>query len=188
MPRWSSHTKYCNIAIKNNFVGLKTWSRCRNSIVACPALDSQHKVVLQIKFFIFSFAIIVQYATLAANVILLLKNVYISPLFLASQVVLVRVLFLQIWPAFFPESRYHSREDIRRRLNTFYGNSCVWSFHQTEIFALAKFLQICSWSSYSSYNLALGIGQWACYGRSKKKIVAMYVVHNFCFVFYWMSM
>ena len=87
MPRWSSHTKYCNIAIKNNFVGLKTWSRYRNSIVACPALDSQHKVVLQIKFFIFSFAIIVQYAmfypynTSCKCNLVIKKCVYISSFF-----------------------------------------------------------------------------------------------------------
>ena len=43
MSRWSIHAKYCNIVIKQ-LCGLKTWSRCRGSIVACPALYKHNPV------------------------------------------------------------------------------------------------------------------------------------------------
>ena len=38
VSKYSSHNEYSPNAIINIF-GLKTWSRCRGSVVACPALE-----------------------------------------------------------------------------------------------------------------------------------------------------
>ena len=39
MSKWSSQNKYRQNDIINRFFGLKMWSRCRGSVVACPALQ-----------------------------------------------------------------------------------------------------------------------------------------------------
>ena len=45
VSKYSSHNEYSPYAIINIF-GLKTWSRCRGNVVACPALPISYYYLL----------------------------------------------------------------------------------------------------------------------------------------------